>query len=124
MVERVLAEMVDIALNRQEPSDTVYFEGISLEPSQIRWGCMRILEWLRAQSVTSRVRPSALRFSSPIDQACIRLLEEAEFLREMFQVKDGCLDFSDEVSLEEAQALMAYAREHYQPPLLVHSRGN
>ncbi len=119
MDEIMMAEMVNIALGKCEPIATYYFAKLPLEPIQIRWGCMRILKWLRIQSVAFRVRPLELKPSSPMDQACVQLVETADFLKHIVQIRDNKLIFAEGVSLEEAKAMMAYAKEHYQPPLFV-----
>jgi len=121
MDELLMAEMVDIALGKRK-STTTYFSKLELDPVEIRWGCIRILEWLRAQSVAFRVRPLELNPSSPLDQACIRLVEAADFLKRIVQIRDNKLTFAEGISLEEAKAMMAYAKEHYNPPLFVRPR--
>lgn len=122
MDEMMMAEMVNIALGKCEPAATHYFAKVPLSPLQIRWGCMRILEWLRIQAVAFRIRPLELKPSSPLDQACVQLVETADFLRRIVQIKDNKLVFAEGVSLEEARAMMAYAKAHYQPPLFVSER--
>lgn len=119
MDEALMAEMVDIALGKRESTTTMYFSKLELDPIKIRWGCVRILEWLRAQSVAFRVRPLELRLSFSDDQACVRLVEAADFLKHVVQIKDNKLMFAEGISLEEAKAMMAYAKEYYQPPLFV-----
>lgn len=42
MNEKLLAEMIEIALGRQEPGRTSFAQ-TKLDPVTIRWGCMRIL---------------------------------------------------------------------------------
>ncbi len=116
---KVLGEMVEIALGKMDPRDTSTFAGLNLEPLLIRWGCIRILEWLRIQSVALRVRPLELKLSSDLDKACIALIEKAEFLQDLFQVQGNRLIFADGISTEQAQAMMMDARDHYRPPLLV-----
>ncbi len=119
MDEILMAEMVDIALGKRESATTTYFSKLELDPVKIRWGCVRILEWLRAQSIAFRVRPLELKPSFTDDQACIQLVEAADFLRRIVQIRDNKLMFAEGISVEEAQAMMAYAKEHYKPPLFV-----
>lgn len=119
MDELMMAEMVNLALGKCKPAATRYFSKIPLEPMQIRWGCMRILKWLRIQSVAFRIRPLELKLSSPLDQACIQLVEAADFLRRIVQIRDNKLMFAEGISVEEAKAMMAYAKEHYKPPLFI-----
>lgn len=119
MDEVVMAEMVDIALGKRESTITTYFSKLELDPIKIRWGCVRILEWLRVQSVAFRVRPLELKPSYSDDQACIQLIEAADFLKHIVQIRDNKLMFAEGISFEEAKAMMAYAKEHYKPPLFV-----
>jgi len=116
-MELWLKEMVEIALNEKEPQETAFFSKINLDPATIRWGCMRIMDWLRIQSVAMRLLPLELKPSSDLDMACMRLIEEADFLKGVIEVRKGKIKFADNVSVGQAQAMMSYAREHYRPPL-------
>ncbi|WP_347243949.1 hypothetical protein [Thermogutta sp.] len=112
-----LKEMIEIALNEKRPEETTYFSKINLDPTTIRWGCMRIADWLCIQSVALRLRPLELKPSSELDMACLKLIEAADFLREVMEIREGRLKFVDRVSVGQAQAMMLYAKEHYRPPL-------
>ena len=116
-MELWLKEMVEIALNEKEPQETTFFSKVNLDPFTIRWGCMRVMDWLRIQSVAMRLLPLELKPSSDLDMACIKLIEEASFLLEVIEVIEGKLKFADSISVGQAQSMMSYAREHYRPPL-------
>jgi len=115
--ETLLEEMVEIDLRGTTPENTRAFSGVKLDHTTVRWGCMRILEWLRTQSVALRMRPSELEMTSDVDVACIKLVEAADSLREIIEIKDGQLVFSPNVSLEQAQKMMLWAKENYCPPI-------
>jgi hypothetical protein len=116
MDANLLKDMVDIALENKSSKETI-FSTIELEQKTIRLGCIRILEWLRVQSVALRKRSSILKKSSTIDSSCFRLVEAADFLREIVQIKDNYLAFSENISIDQAQTMMIYAKENYCPPL-------
>lgn len=118
MNEKLLAEMIEIALGKQVPNRTS-FAKIELDPATIRWGCMRILEWLRIQGVAFRIRSLKLKPCSSIDMACIQLIEATDFLREVIQTTGDQLMFGDGISTTDAIAMMAFVREHYRLPLFV-----
>lgn len=118
MDEKLLAEMIEIAMGRQDP-DKTSFAQTKLDPVTIRWGCMRILEWLRIQGVASRVRALKLNPCSSIDMACIQLVEAADFLREIVRTRGDQLMFDDGISTTDAKAMMSFVREHYRPPLFI-----
>lgn len=122
MKHEILAEMVDIALMRREPKETLYFAEVELQPLQIYWGCIRILEWLRIQSVTLQVRPLELHPSNEFDRACMQFIETSEAVRQIVRLsKSNVLMFAERVSLEEAKAMMMHAKEHYCPRTFVHT---
>lgn len=122
MKHEILAEMVDIALMRREPKKTIHFAKVELHPLQIYWGCIRILEWLRIQSVALQVRPLRLNPLNEFDKACMQLIEASEAVRQIVKLsKNNVLMFAESVSLDEAKAMMIYAKEHYRPRTFVHS---
>ena len=115
--ESIMEEMADIALLRKRVEDSAYFTGGAVSPTSVRWGCMRILVWLRTQSVAMRAHALALGASSDLDTAVLELIESSDALRGLFRVHDGFLTFSDECTLEETIELMVWAKENYNPPV-------
>ncbi len=118
-IETLLGEMVEMALLRTTPENTKAFSDVKLDHTTVRWGCKRILKWLRTQSVALRMRPSELKMTSDVDMACIKLVEAADSLHEIIEIKDGQLVFAPNVSLEQAQKMMLWAKENYCPPIEV-----
>lgn len=114
-LELLLKEIVEIALGNKEPKETTYFSEIELEPAIPRWGSSKILEWLRVQSVALRLRPLELDLSSELDLACIQLVEKAEILQEIVQIREGKIMFNENVTVGQALKMMAYAKENYNP---------
>jgi hypothetical protein len=113
--ELLLKEVVEIALGSKKPRLTAYFSNVELDADTIRWGCDRILIWLRAQSVAFRPRPLELDLASEPDVACIKLVEEAGFLQKVVQIKERKLMFNENVPIEQALRMMMYAKENYNP---------
>lgn len=116
-LERLLRETLEIALGNKEPRETTYFSNVELDPDTIRWGCDRILIWLRAQSVILRLRPLELDLSSDLDLAGMKLVEKADFLQEIVQIREGKIGFNENVTVGQAIKMMVYARENYNPPV-------
>lgn len=116
-LERLLRETLEIALGNKEPRETTYFSNVELDPDTIRWGCDRILIWLRAQSVALRLRPLELDLSSELDAACIKMVEKTDFLQEIIQIKEGKIGFNENVTVGQAIKMMVYARANYNPPV-------
>jgi len=114
-LELLLKEMVEVALDNKEAGQTTYFSKVELDPDTIRWGCDRILTWLRAQSVALRLRPLELDLTSELDVACIKLVEAADFLQEIAQIKEGKIMFNENVTIGQALKMMMYAKENYNP---------
>ena len=111
----LLKDMVDIALVQKMPEETIFSE-VELDHQTIRLACIRILEWLRVQSVSLQKRSSGLKKSSTVDSSCLRLVEEAGFLREIVEIRDNHLTFPEHVPIDQAQAMMIYAKDNYCPP--------
>jgi hypothetical protein len=112
-IDTILDEMIDIALSRKTPEETSLFSKLGLGSTAIRWGCIRVLEWLRAQSVSLRIRPWELKASSKLDASCVSLIEASDFLREVIQIKDAHLAFADDLGIDQARHMMRYAKENY-----------
>jgi hypothetical protein len=116
--EKLLKEMIDIVLRKKPSKETELFAEVELEDLVIYQGCVRILEWFRIQSVALRKKPLKLKTTSSVDRACLSLIETADFFKEIVQVKDNVLIFSENISLEQAQEMMLYAKKNYNPPIL------
>lgn len=59
--EGLVEEMSTVASRRVKPQDTSYFTIYALDEESIILGCERILSWLRALSVSMRIRPFRLK---------------------------------------------------------------
>jgi hypothetical protein len=118
-ITALVDEMADVALLRKEIQQTTFLVEIALDPRVIRLGCIRILSWLRAQAVALKIKPMKLQQNSTLDQACALLIEnDASCLGNLFQIQDGCLRFSDSISLNEAYGLILHAKETYVPQVI------
>jgi hypothetical protein len=115
----LLDEMVDIALMKREIWQTNLLAKIPLEPEPVRLGCIRILAWLRMQSVAWKIKPIELNPSSSLDQSCALLIEEdKDYFGSLFNITDGFLSFSNNLEYEQACDLMLQAKEKYNPPVI------
>lgn len=114
--EAVLEEMAAVVSEKKESQDTEFLSKVELDPETILLGCARILYWLRVQSIQLRVRPVELKPSARVDAACIRLVESADFLGELVEIREGRLTFSEGLTLEQMRAMMLWAKENYRPP--------
>lgn len=114
-----LEDMVNIALKHKAPKETA-FSNIELQQETVRLGCIRILEWLRIQSVTLQKKSLNLKTTSKIDVSCLLLIEATDFLHESLEINNGYLTFSKNITIDQAKTMMIYARENYCPPVLIH----
>ncbi len=118
-LEKLLSDMVEIALGKKGPAETVYFAEIDLDPHMIRLGCGVILGWLRTQGVAFRLRSLELNPASEAHRACIQLVGASYHLQRIVQIRERRLMFADGVFIEDVKAMMAYAKQYYSPPIMV-----
>lgn len=115
----LLKELVGIASFKIKPNEATYLSIVDLDPEIICRGCIRILKWLRIQSVALRLHPLELNPSSRMDMACIKLVEKSNVLQTIAQIREGKLMFNENVTVGEAVKMMIYAKENYKPHVLL-----
>jgi hypothetical protein len=113
-----ISNMSVVALAEKDTGQVRMFDNLPLEERTIRLGCIAILEWLRAQAVGMRVRPTKLDNRSSKDKACAALIEASSVLQELFLVVDGHLTFEQTLPPEKIHEMLRFAQATYRPRLM------
>ena len=108
--EELVVEMTAIGAQKLTPQNSLYFGVQGLSEESIGLGCRRILSWLRALSISMRIRPFRLKRNDPGDEACIELISRSEVLQEVFSESDHLLDFSPQVTADSRRKIVKLAK--------------